>query len=709
MDCAEEVKLLKRALAKYISNENQLNFNLIDEKLTVDVDEVTEAELMTVIAKTGMKAVPWTTHVLKADKADAFWAHHGRVWMAILSAVSLLMGYVVHGLDHGFVYALMGPETTALALPLNAMVFYVVAILAGGWFIFPKAWYSLRHLRPDMNLLMTIAVIGAVLIGKWFEAGAVAFLFSVAVLLESWSVGRARQAIRALLVLAPSTARIIKGNDFEDVPIENVEVGAIALVRPGEKIPLDGKILKGSTHINQAPITGESMPVSKKENDEVYASTINGEGAIEMRITKLSQDTTLARIIKQVENAQENRAASEQWVEVFARYYTPIMMLLAIAIVVIPPLVFGASWSRWFYEGLVILVIACPCALVISTPVSIVAGLSTAARFGVLIKGGAYLELPSKLRAIAFDKTGTLTKGKPDVQQVIPLNDHSEQDLLQVAAALEMNSEHPIARAICARAKIFPPLASEKFQSLKGKGAEGYVNGKLYWIGSHRLLHEKLNEEEANAACDEAASLEAAGQTVVIMGRDDHACGLVGIADTVREQSKAAMQMLKQAGVEKLLMLTGDNEGTAKVIAAQVGVDEFKSELLPEDKIAQIKFMLEQYKMVAMVGDGVNDAPAMALSSLGIAMGAIGSDAAIETADIALMTDDLTKIPWLIHLSKRTLRIIKENIVFAVGLKAVFLVLAIMGIATLWMAIAADMGASLLVIFNGLRLLRVRV
>src|SRR3989338_8261992 len=394
MDCAEEVKLLKRALAKYISNENQLNFNLIDEKLTVDVDEVTEAELMTVIAKTGMKAVPWTAHALKADKADAFWAHHGRVLMAIVSAVSLLIGYVVHGLDHGFIDALTGLETTALALPLNAMVFYVAAILAGCWFIFPKAWYSLSHLRPDMNLLMTIAVIGAVLIGKWFEAGAVAFLFSVAGLLESWSVGRARQAIRALLVLAPSTARIIKGNDFEDVPIENVEVGAIALVRPGEKIPLDGKILKGSTHINQAPITGESMPVSKKENDEVYASTINGEGAIEMRITKLSQDTTLARIIKQVENAQENRAASEQWVEVFAGYYTPIMMLLAIAIVVIPPLVFGASWSRWFYEGLVILVIACPCALVISTPVSIVAGLSTAARFGVLIKGGAYLELP---------------------------------------------------------------------------------------------------------------------------------------------------------------------------------------------------------------------------------------------------------------------------------------------------------------------------
>jgi len=713
MDCAEEVAILKHTLAKYISDEKDLGFDLLNGKLTIEANHIVlqESQLIQAIQKTGMHAIPWETYITESQMPKSFWGSYNRLIMTLLSAVFLLLGYLLHAMQHGFLEALIGKETMWFTFPVTSMVFYFLSVLTGGWFIFPKAMTALKHLRPDMNLLMTIAVIGAMSIGQWFEAATVTFLFSLALLLETWSVGRARQAIRSLLELAPKTARVMCSTDqkIEEKPVEAIKAGENLIIRPGEKIPLDGLISKGQTHINQAPITGESMPIPKQEEDEVYAGTINEEGSIEVRVTKAASDTTLAHIIHRIEEAQAHRAHAEQWVDTFARYYTPLMILLAVAIVFIPPLFFQQPWLRWFYEGLVILVIACPCALVISTPVSIVAGLSSAARNGVLVKGGIYLELPAKLLAIAFDKTGTLTQGKPEVQQLIPLNDHTDKTLLNIAAALEFNSEHPIAHAICQRAKKegITIQSAESFKAIKGKGAEGYVNGNLYWLGSHRLLHEKLSGQAVKVAYEKAMQLEASGQTVVIVGRDNHVCGLIGVADTIREEASGAIQQLKLIGVKKLFMLTGDNEGTAKAIASTIGVDAFKSELLPEDKINQIKLLKNEYQNVAMIGDGINDAPAMATASLGIAMGAIGSDVAIETADIALMTDDLTKLAWLIKHSRRTLQIIKQNITFSLFIKVVFLTLTIAGIATLWMAIAADMGASLVVIFNGLRLLRV--
>jgi Cd2+/Zn2+-exporting ATPase len=448
------------------------------------------------------------------------------------------------------------------------------------------------------------------------------------------------------------------------------------------------------------------MPVAKQEGDEVFAGTINEDGAIEFRATKSADDSTLARIIHMVEEAQSRRAQSEQWVESFARYYTPAMMLLALLIATAPPLIINAPWLQWIYQGLVILVIACPCALVISTPVSIVAGLSSAAHAGVLIKGGIYLEAPARLRVIVLDKTGTLTRGEPEVQEIVPLNGHSKRELLERAVALEAQNDHPLARAIRRKAEEEGVRAetAESSQAIRGKGAEGYINGRLFWIGSHRLLHEKA--EESEELHNLALGLEDEGHSVIIVGNDQHVCGLISVADALRPEAAPAVKALKASGIEKVVMLTGDHEGTAQAVAESTGIDEYRAGLLPEDKANAVESMVAEYRHVAMIGDGINDAPAMATAGLAVAMGAAGADAAIETADIALMSDDLSKLAWLLRHSRRTLRIIRQNIIFAVGVKLLFIVLALAGAATLWMAIGADMGASLIVVFNGLRLLR---
>ncbi|HRT64794.1 MAG TPA: heavy metal translocating P-type ATPase [Candidatus Hydrogenedentes bacterium] len=709
MDCAEEVAALKCEVCPLLGADGNVKFDLINGKMTVDLPEegVPEDAIVQAVARTGMQAVPWGQQIPKQSGAAGFWQRHGRMAMAVASGIACVFGFLIHAATHGLTDAFVTGEGGDHRFPLVSIASYVAAAIMGGWFIFPKAVASARRMRPDMNLLMTVAALGAMAIGEWFEAATVTFLFSIALLLESWSVERARRAISALLNLSPPRARIIcpTDGDIEEKPVEDVPVGATVVVRPGERIPLDGVLTKGSTSVNQAPITGESMPVSKNLGQEVFAGTINEDGAFEFRTTKAATDTTLARIIRMVEEAQSRRASTEQWVEKFARYYTPAMMVLALAIALVPPLLLGGAWDKWIYEALVILVIACPCALVISTPVSIVAGLSAAARAGVLIKGGMYLEAPARLRVIAFDKTGTLTRGQPEVQRIIPLNDHSEDELLQRAASLETLSDHPLARAIVRKAmeRNLKPLTVDGFQSIKGKGAEGYIEGRLFWLGSHRMLHEK--GAESPEMHEKALTLEDAGHSVVIVGNDHHVCGMLSVGDALRPESLAALRDLKAAGIERTIMLTGDNEGTARAVADACGVDEFRAELLPEDKVQAVESLTRQYGRVAMVGDGVNDAPAMAAANLAIAMGAAGTDAAIETADIALMSDDLSKIPWLVRHSRRTLAVIQQNIVFALGLKLLFIVLALSGLATLWMAIAADMGASLLVIFNGLRLL----
>lgn len=709
MDCVEEVTILKREVGPLVGGEDRLSFDILNGRMRVSPQsDVTAAEIQAAVDRTGMRAEVWTGENALDDRGR-FWERRGRTVLTALSGLCALLGFLVHAATIGVAAALgaAGAEP-ARTVPLPSKVLYAAGIIAGVWYFLPKAWYSARQLRPDMNLLMAVAVAGAVALGEWLEGGTVAFLFAVSLALESWSVGRARRAIEALMDLAAPVARIRKNGKEIDVPPGQVPVGTVFIVRPGEKLPLDGRVVVGESEINQAPITGESAPVEKRSGDVVFAGTINGDGALEIESTKPASDTTLARIIQMVGNAQAKRAPSVRWVETFARYYTPAVMVIAISILLIPPLLMGREWSEWVYRSLVLLVIACPCALVISTPVSIVAAIAAAARQGVLIKGGVYVEGPASLKAIALDKTGTLTEGRPRVVEVVALNGHSESELLERAAALEARSDHPLARAILeyASAKGIQPTAADEFRMIQGKGASARIAGRQFWVGSHRYLEER--KQETPEVHDRLEVLSKAGRSVVVVGNEEHVCGFIALADAVRAQTRESLQALRDTGLEHIIMLTGDNRGTAEEVGRETGVDEVLAELLPEDKVTAIESLVTRYGAVAMVGDGVNDAPALGRATIGIAMGAAGSDAAIETADIALMSDDLAKLPWLIRHSRRTVAIIRQNVAFSLAVKALFVVLTFAGFSSLWAAIAADMGASFLVIFNGLRLLKAK-
>ena len=717
LDCAEEVLLLKQALSKR-SGIVELEFDLVNSRMfvTYEFDVIATDDIEAAVSGTGLKAALWSKRTQQAKQS--WWGRNGRNFSAGTAAVLLTAGFLVHAFLAKSVAAAFGysAEAETAEVPVAAILLYFASIGSGIWFVLPKAWGALLRLRPDMNLLMTLAVIGAVFLGAWFEAATVTFLFALALLLEHWSMGRTRRAIASLFDLTPPMARCFDPNtgQFVEKPVEEVPVGTTVIVRPHEKIPLDGTVLKGTSSVNQAPITGESVPVSKQPGDEVFAGTINEEGTLEFNVTKPAADTTLARIVHLVQEAHARRAPSEQWVETFARYYTPAMMLLALSIAVIPPLYFSwragsvssLVWTDWFYRALVVLVIACPCALVISTPVSIVSALTAAVRHGVLIKGGRVLEAMARIKAMALDKTGTITYGRPVVQQILALGGHNDIEVLERAAAMETDSQHPFARAILHRAaqEGISPSRPENYRVLTGRGAEGDFGGKQFWIGSHRLMHEAGGETPE--IHDLAVQLEDAGHSVVAIGNESHVCGLIGIADDVREQAAQTISALKAVGVHHVVMLTGDNEETAQAVAQVAGIETYHANLLPEDKVHEVQAMQARHGPVAMVGDGVNDAPALAAATVGIAMAAMGTDTAIETADIALMSDDLEKLPWLITHSQRTLRTVKQNISFALGLKLLFILLTFLGAASLWAAIAADMGASLLVIFNGLRLLK---
>lgn len=711
LDCAEEVAILKREVGPMVGGEAHLAFDILNAKMIVtpEADEVDTDAIIRTVGETGMQAAVWQ------DKPDeevgGFWVRRGRFVLMVVSGVCALAGFLTNAIYAGSIMAALGSEGLGQThqTPWLSMALYTAGILAALRYVAPKAWYAMRRLRPDMNALMTIAVIGAILIGEWFEAATVSFLFAVSLSLESWSVGRARRAIGALMDLTPPVAHLKQPDGSEQtVTPASVAVGAVVIVKPGERVPVDGRVVGGESAVNQAPITGESLPVHKKTDDPVFAGAINGDGALEIECTKTAGDTTLAHIIRMVGEAQSKRAPSEQWVDRFARIYTPAILGLAVLVFLLPPLLFNASWTDWGYRALVLLVIGCPCALVISTPVSIVAALAAAARNGVLVKGGVYMEAPAHLTAIAFDKTGTLTQGKPAIVAIDPLDGHTEEELLARASAMEARSDHPLARAItaCAQARGLPIIPAEDFQVIQGKGATARFNGELFWLGSHRYLEERRQETEAVHQLLEARSK--AGHTVVLIGNDTHVCGILSIADAIRPETGAALQALKDSGIQHLVMLTGDNEGTAQAIAEEAGVNEVHADLLPEDKVAVVESLVSRYQHVAMIGDGVNDAPAMGRATLGIAMGAAGSDAAIETADIALMSDDLSKLPWLINHARRTLSVIRQNITFALLVKAIFVILTFAGFASLWAAIAADMGTSLLVTTNGLRLLRAK-
>lgn len=583
---------------------------------------------------------------------------------------------------------------------------FLTAILVGGLSLFKVGLKNLMKLEFDMKTLMTIAIIGAAIIGEWAEGAVVVFLFALSEALESYSMNKARQSIKSLMDIAPKKATIRHGSQTMEIDVEDVQIGDILIIKPGQKIAMDGEVVKGQSSVNQAAITGESIPVHKVSGDEVYAGTINEEGSLEVRVTKRVADTTIAKIIHLVEEAQAERAPSQQFVDKFAKYYTPAILFLSFLVAVIPPLFFGGEWSNWIYSGLAVLVVGCPCALVVSTPVAIVTAIGNAARNGVLIKGGIHLEEAGHIDVVAFDKTGTLTKGKPEVTDIIPLTDKDEADLIRIAAAIEEYSQHPLASAIKRKAIRLQAVdyKAEDFLSYTGKGAKATVQGTEYFIGNPALFSEMLPLHAE--LLERTSQLQAEGKTVMLLGTSQEVIGIIGVADQIRSVSRSIIQKLHQLGMKRTIMLTGDNQLTGEAIGSSLGLTEVKAELLPEDKLTVISRLKDRYGRVAMVGDGINDAPALASANVGIAMGGAGTDVALETADIALMADDLEKLPYTISLSRKTLTIIKQNIIFALVLKVLALLLVIPGWLTLWIAIFADMGATLIVVLNSMRLMK---
>ena len=587
-----------------------------------------------------------------------------------------------------------------------AAVLALVAVSACGITTYKKGWIAIRNGNLNINALMSIAVTGAFFLGQWPEAAMVMVLFTIAELIEAKSLDRARNAIRGLMQLTPERATVLQADgSWQDVAAKSVAVGARVRVKPGERIALDGKIVSGRSAINQAPITGESLPVEKAEGDPVFAGTINESGSFEYSVTAAANESTLARIIHAVEEAQGARAPTQRFVDQFARIYTPVMFAIAVGIAVLPPLLVGGDWFTWIYKALVLLVIACPCALVISTPVTIVSGLTAAARQGILIKGGVYLEEGRKLAWLALDKTGTITHGKPAQTDFVVLSNMESAELRSIAASLANRSDHPVSKALAQAAERdgVALRAVESFEALPGRGTQGVVDGRLFYLGNHRLIHEQGRCSDALET--RLSTLEQQGKTVILLADEQEVHGMFAVADTVKDSSREAIAELHALGI-KTVMLTGDNVHTAKAIAGQVGIDEARGDLLPEDKLKVIESKIHDGNVVGMVGDGINDAPALARANIGFAMGAAGTGTAIETADVALMDDDLRKLPRFVRLSRRTHAVLVQNIVLALGIKAVFLVLTMTGAGTMWMAVFADVGASLLVVGNGLRLLR---
>ena len=710
----EEVTLLRHALKPLIADEDQLAFDVIGGRMWVTVREETQAPtvdaVIAAVATTGMRAsVPREGVAGGEGVLDAL--QRRRTRLTIAAGVAAFLGVFVDALSGAGFVAALGLSEGEHAATWPARGFYIVTILIAYWYVAPRAWASLRRMRPDMNLLMTVAVIGAVVIGEWLEASAVSFLFALSLTIEGWSAGRARHALDAILRLAPDHVRVVGADGVEsEVSPNDVAIGTRFVVKPGERIPLDGTVLEGTSRVDEAPITGESLPVTKSAPDEVFAGTINGDGALEIEATQVAGDTVLARVVRLISDARAQRAPVERWVDRFAAIYTPVVLALAALIAIAPPLFAGGEWGAWVYRALVLLVIACPCALVISTPVTLVSALAAAARNGVLVKGAGHLEVLTRVRAVALDKTGTISEGRPRVAEIVALRG-SEDDALAVAASVESRSEHPLARAVVTAAEergiAFEPAMD--FKAIPGKGARASIVGPdgatvRVWVGSHPYLEEL--ELETEAIHNRLEELAQGGRSVVVVGTDTELIALIALSDGLRSESQEALATLRAIGIDQLSLLTGDNRETAALVAEQCGIDDVRAELLPHDKVTAIEELLRDHEFVAMVGDGVNDAPALARASVGIAMGAAGTDAAIETADVALMADDLRKLPWLIQHSRRALNTVRVNVALSLGVKGAFMVLAALGHASLWAAITADMGASLLVTLNGLRLLR---
>ncbi|MGB3225134.1 MAG: heavy metal translocating P-type ATPase [Desulforhopalus sp.] len=686
MDCGDCAAKLERRLAA-MQGVSSATVSFAIGKLTI-AHTLAESEILRLVQQAGFDAV-------KQEKIGRRPAQQTPWWQNTRTMATFASGILLA------VATIMSWTATAIGF---ADYLFGLAVIIGGFHAARSGLYGLRALSFDMNVLMTAAVLGAAAIGEWHEGAMVAFLFSLGNTLQNYTLDKTRNSIRALMELAPPEATVKRGIEEVRLPVEEIAVGETIIVKPGERIPMDGVIRCGASAINEATITGESIPAEKTEGDTVYAGTLLEHGALEITVTKSADDSTLAKITHLVEEAQAGKAPSQQFVDVFAKYYTPLVLIAAAGVMFIPWLFFTQPFSPWFYNGLVLLVISCPCALVISTPVSIVAAIGNASRHGVLIKGGAYLEQMGTIRAIAFDKTGTLTQGRPEVTDIVAATDSTETELLSKAAAVEKWSEHPLAKAIVKRAEGIELPTASNFKALVGRGARAEIDGQAVFIGNIRLFEEEaIDTSESHQS---VSTLEQDGKTVMVLSEGDRILGMIAVADAIREDSRDAIQKLHNAGMKHITMLTGDNNRVAGAIAGKMKLDTYYSDLLPEDKVTAVKKIAEQFGKVVMVGDGVNDAPALATATVGVAMGVAGSDVALETADVALMTDDLSKLSYLIRLSRKTVAVIRQNIGFSIFVKIIFLLAMVLGMSSLWLAVFADMGASLLVTLNGMRLMR---
>nr|WP_312142217.1 heavy metal translocating P-type ATPase [Stutzerimonas nitrititolerans] len=688
MDCPTEERLITDKLSG-MPGITALQFNLLQRTLTISHEPQALAPALAAIRALGFTPQLVTDAMPSTETQPS---SKGQWWRLGFSGLAAVTAEALH-------FGEWAPEWSIAAIS-------IVAVLLCGLTVYRKGWIALTNRNLNINALMSIAVTGAILIGEWPEAAMVMFLFAVAELIEARSLDRARNAIRGLMDLAPERVTVQQDDGrWLEVAVAHVAIGSLVRVRPGERIGLDGEVVRGHSTIDQAPITGESLPVEKVTGDPVFAGTINQHGELDYRVTAQASQSTLARIIHAVEEAQGSRAPTQRFIDRFSRIYTPAVVLFSVGVAIVPPLLAGGQWFDWLYRALVLLVVACPCALVISTPVTIVSGLAVAARRGILIKGGVYLENGRKITHLALDKTGTITCGKPVQTDFLALADGAYETSRSAAASLAHRSDHPVSQAI-ARTAAEQSVALyevENFEALPGRGVRGSIDGRRYQLGNQRLLAELgFGSPALEGTLDQ---LERQGKTAVILSDEHRVLALFGVADTLRETSKTAIDELHALGV-KTLMLTGDNPHTAQAIARQVGIDKARGSLLPTDKLDAIEALMGGQHTIGMVGDGINDAPALARADIGFAMAAAGTDTAIETADVAIMDDDLRKIPAFIRLSRQTVAVLAQNITLALGIKAVFLVVTLMGHATMWMAVFADMGVSLLVVLNGLRLLR---
>ncbi|QNK89120.1 cadmium-translocating P-type ATPase [Sporosarcina sp. resist] len=686
MDCGSCALTIENHLNN-IPSVKHVQVNFSTGKMKIEHVNSTE-EIIKEVSKAGFKASLITTNKQTPSSTRSSNQNGAVIFSGILIAL-------------GFIGSYMGIS------PYLTITMYAVAMIISGYKPVKSAYYAIRSRSLDMNVLMSAAAIGAAFLGEWLEGATVVWLFALGLNLQNRAIEKTRKSIRGLMELTPPEAWVKVGNELIKKPVEEISINDVIVVKPGDRIPLDGDVIEGESSVNQAAITGESIPVDKEKGSFVYAGSINEHGSLSVRVTKLIEDTTISKIIHLVEEAQEKKAPTEAFIDKFARIYTPVVFILALLVMIVPPLLGFGTWDEWIYKGLTLLVIACPCALVISTPVAIVSALGNAAKNGVLIKGGTFLENAGTINAIAFDKTGTLTEGKPKVTDVVVFND-SEENMLSIARTLEEYSTHPIAKTIVdyAKRKGIQAKSGSEFKNLAGKGIQATINHVPYFAGNKKLF------EEVNTPIDnhleEILRLQNEGKTIIIIGMAEKILGIICVSDTIRKATKVAIANLEKIGVEHVVMLTGDNEGTAKAIALEAGVNRYFSELLPEEKVDAIKQLQEEGYRVAMVGDGINDAPALTTANLGIAMGGAGTDTAMETADIVLMADNLEKLPHTIKLSRKALSIIKQNIWFSLIVKVVALLLIIPGWLTLWVAVLSDTGAALIVILNALRLLKVK-